>query len=126
ARAGPTPGIWCRWSMTNTASKPDDSAVAATSTSFAKSASGATPPTSKLGIWRPRRTGTRIPATPPADVGHETDGRTRADGTSPLRPARLADASRAGHARGDARPECRRRRLGHLVPEPDSPARQRG
>ena len=37
---GPTPGIWCRWSITETELKPASSAVVAMSTTFSKSVSG--------------------------------------------------------------------------------------
>ena len=47
---GPTPGIWLRWSITQTESKPDDSAVCAIAVSFSSSCSGSTPGKLKLGI----------------------------------------------------------------------------
>jgi hypothetical protein len=56
---GPTPAIWCRWSITRTVSKPDDSAVVATSERRSKSCSSSTPGKLKFGICRPRRIGAR-------------------------------------------------------------------
>jgi hypothetical protein len=47
---GPTPGIWCRWSITSTVSKPDPSAVVAISESFSNSPSSVTRGKLKFGI----------------------------------------------------------------------------
>src|SRR5215210_6186331 len=56
---GPTPRIWCRWSITSTVSIPDDSAVVAISESRSISPLSLTPGKLKLGICRPRRIGAR-------------------------------------------------------------------
>src|SRR5262245_23819142 len=93
---GPTPGIWCRWSITKRESNPDASAASAIATSRPKRSAGATPGKLKLGTCRPTRTGARIGRT--VSVGRGATRRSeRAAGL--VAPAACADPDE-GHPVG--------------------------
>src|SRR5208283_792075 len=99
--AGPTGGIWKKWSITQTLANPASSAVRAISESFPRIEEG-DPAQLKLGIWSPIRIGSPLKG---ALAGYRTPEHSvvrNLAGTRGVRPPRRGTPPRTQAPRWDA------------------------